>query len=162
MQKSYVLLIIVPLTMPYLNDPMASLFICPATSLEVQPIRVMAHSFFKASVLCIHEGLWEYVFWKFSANTPHFTSLLFQATTKPGRPTRLGRSCTLTSVCLVSFSAHFFLFFSLLISLSVFIPFSARILFEANSIKPHSNWLSTIDLHNWKVQLQVRLQNQLF
>ena len=159
MQKSYVLLITVPVTIPYLSDPMASLFICPAASLEVQPIRAMARSF-KASVLCIHEGLWEYVFWKFSANTLHFTSLLFQATTKPGRPSGLGRSYTLTSVYLVFFSAHL-LFFSLLISLSVFIPFSARILFEANSIKPHSNWLSTVDSHNWKVQLQVRLQNQL-
>lgn len=160
MQKSYVLLIIVPLTIPQLSDPMASLFICPATSLEVQPVMVMAHSF-KASILCIHEELWEYVFWKFSANTLHFTSLLFQATTKPGRPSRLGRSYTLTSVCLVFFSAHFFLFFPLLIPLSVFIPFPARILFEANSVKPRSNWLSTIDSHNWKVQLQVRLQNQL-
>lgn len=64
------------------------------------------------------------------------------------RPSRLGRSYTLTSVCLVFFSALFLLVFLC----SFFICFhslsSWRICLGANSVKPHVQTSSTMNSHN--------------
>ena len=144
------LLLIVPPTLPYLSDPMASLF----TVLQLPWKSNQSGSWLPPSSrpqFCVSMR---------DCGNMYFGD--FQPTHCISPPYILGHhqdwetlqawKVLYSDLCMSCFFLCLFLLvFPLLISLSVFIPFSARILFEANSVKPHSNWLSTIDLHNWKV-----------